>query len=71
MILEYNGLGKRIKKRRLELDMKQGTLCELTGISRPTISRIEHEKCSPHDYTIELIAKALEVDPHWLKYGWQ
>ena len=54
-------VGKKIKKLRLQKGMTQEALAAKTNLSVRTIQRIENEEVDPRSYTLNLIAKALEV----------
>lgn len=54
--------GKLIKKLRIEKGMTQEELAELTELSARTIQRIENGEVDPRTYSLQMIAKALDVD---------
>ena len=54
--------GKLIKELRLKKGMTQEELADKTEISARTIQRIENGEVDPRAYTLQMIAKALEVD---------
>lgn len=54
--------GRLIKELRTEKGMTQEQLAELTELSTRTIQRIEGGDVDPRAYTLQMIAKALEVD---------
>lgn len=54
--------GKLIKELRIEKGMTQEELAEKTEVSTRTIQRIENGQVDPRSYTLQMIAKALEVD---------
>lgn len=54
--------GKLIKELRLKKGMTQEELAEKTEVSARTIQRIENGEVDPRAYTLQMIAKALEVD---------
>ncbi len=54
--------GKRIKELRLKKGMTQEELALKTEVSARTIQRIENGEVDPRAYTLQMIAKALEVD---------
>lgn len=54
--------GKLIKDLRLKKGMTQDELAEKTEVSTRTIQRIENGDVDPRAYTLQMIAKALEVD---------
>ncbi|WP_297100972.1 helix-turn-helix transcriptional regulator [uncultured Draconibacterium sp.] len=54
--------GKLIKELRIKKGMTQEELAEKTEVSPRTIQRIENGQVDPRAYTLQMIAKALEVD---------
>ena len=54
--------GKLIKDLRIKKGMTQEELAEKTEVSSRTIQRIENGEVDPRAYTLQMIAKALEVD---------
>jgi transcriptional regulator with XRE-family HTH domain len=54
--------GKLVKELRVKRGMTQEELAEKTEISARTIQRIENGEVDPRAYTLQMIAKALEVD---------
>lgn len=54
--------GKRIKELRIKKGMTQEELADKTEVSARTIQRIENGEVDPRAYTLQMIAKALEVD---------
>ena len=54
--------GKLIKELRVKKGMTQEELAEKTEVSSRTIQRIENGEVDPRAYTLQMIAKALEVD---------
>lgn len=54
--------GKLIKELRIKKGMTQEELAYLTELSARTIQRIENGEVDPRSYTLQMIAKALEVD---------
>ncbi|MBS2097855.1 helix-turn-helix domain-containing protein [Carboxylicivirga linearis] len=54
--------GKLIKELRLKKGMTQEELADKTEVSTRTIQRIENGDVDPRSYTLQMIAKALEVD---------
>jgi transcriptional regulator with XRE-family HTH domain len=54
--------GKLIKELRIQKGMTQEELADKTEVSTRTIQRIEHGEVDPRSYTLQMIAKALEVD---------
>ena len=54
--------GKLIRELRLKKGMTQEELADKTEVSTRTIQRIENGDVDPRSYTLQMIAKALEVD---------
>jgi transcriptional regulator with XRE-family HTH domain len=54
--------GKLIKELRIKKGMTQEELAGKTEVSARTIQRIENGEVDPRAYTLQMIAKALEVD---------
>lgn len=54
--------GRLIKELRIKKGMTQEELADKTEISARTIQRIENGEVDPRAYTLQMIAKALEVD---------
>lgn len=54
--------GKLIKELRIKKGMTQEELADKTDLSARTIQRIENGEVDPRAYTLQMIAKALEVD---------
>ena len=54
--------GKLIRELRIKKGMTQEELADKTEVSARTIQRIENGEVDPRAYTLQMIAKALEVD---------
>ncbi|MBN1986318.1 MAG: helix-turn-helix domain-containing protein [Prolixibacteraceae bacterium] len=54
--------GLLIKELRIKKGLTQEELADLTELSSRTIQRIENGEVDPRAYTLQMIAKALEVD---------
>lgn len=54
--------GKLIKELRIKKGMTQEELADKTEVSARTIQRIENGEVDPRAYTLQMIAKALNVD---------
>jgi len=54
--------GKLIKDLRIKKGMTQEELADKTEVSARTIQRIENGEVDPRAYTLQMIAKALDVD---------
>ena len=67
--MNFEEIGKRIKKRRQELNMSQRQLSEETGISVQQISEYENAKKNIGLFTIDKIARALELSIDEIIHG--
>ena len=54
--------GRIIKELRIKKGMTQEELADMTELSARTIQRIENGEVDPRSYTLQMIAKALDVD---------
>lgn len=63
-------VGKNIRKARLEAGLTQQQVHKKSGIEMPRLSRYENGYILPTLETIEVLAKALRVDPKTL-VGWK
>jgi transcriptional regulator with XRE-family HTH domain len=54
--------GLRIKELRIKKGLTQEELADLTELSARTIQRIENGEVDPRAFTLQMIAKALDVD---------
>jgi transcriptional regulator with XRE-family HTH domain len=54
--------GKLIKELRLKKGLTQEELASMTELSTRTIQRIENGEVDPRSYTLQMIAKALDVE---------
>jgi transcriptional regulator with XRE-family HTH domain len=61
--------GDRIVKRRVELNINQKGLCEITGIPKQTMSRIEKNETEINFERLIAISKALNVSIDWIITG--
>ena len=63
MALDYNIIGERLKKARVEKNMTQEKLAELTDVSIALIGNLESEKINQgiSVFTLWKISKALEI----------
>jgi len=55
-------IGEYIKEKRLQMGMTQEELAAKTDISIRTIQRIENGEVDPRSYTLQMIAKVLDID---------
>jgi len=62
-------IGQRIKRRRLDLKLKQHELAAAVGVKQATVSDWEAEKFSPSRDIIKSIADFLQTTPGQLEYG--
>ena len=63
MELDYKAIGKRIKIQRIQREMTQEKLAELTGLSNPHISNVETGSTQVSLKSLIAIANALEITP--------
>ena len=61
-------LSDRLKQKRIELNLTQTKLAELSGTNQQTVQQAESGKTKRPRYIVEL-AQALNCDPLWLLYG--
>ncbi|HGB4309959.1 TPA: helix-turn-helix domain-containing protein [Salmonella enterica subsp. enterica serovar Thompson] len=61
-------LSSRIKQKRIELNLTQAQLAELSGTKQQTIQQVESGLTKRPRFLVEL-AQALNVNPLWLLYG--
>ena len=61
MELDYKAIGKRIKIQRIQREMTQEKLAELTGLSNPHISNVETGSTQVSLKSLIAIANALDV----------
>ncbi|EMX5813370.1 helix-turn-helix transcriptional regulator [Salmonella enterica] len=61
-------LASRMKKRRKELGISQTTLAERAGMRQQSVQYLESGSAKRTAFILEL-ARALECEPEWLKYG--
>lgn len=69
MELNYERIGQRIAKRRMQTGLKQNVLAERIGISNNYLSSIERGKEKPSLEIIVNICNALQVTPDYLLMG--
>lgn len=58
--------GGRLRQLRLERALTQHDLCQITGMSQDSLSRLENERRHARPSTIRRLAHALEVAPREL-----
>ena len=61
-----NGIGSRIRKRRLELGMSQEALGALVGIQKSGVHKVEAELVNVSATSLSKYARALQCDESWL-----
>lgn len=61
-------IGKRVKKKRIELNISQASLAELVGMKQQSISDLEAGNIEKPRNIVE-IANALNCSVEWLYYG--
>ena len=59
---DIDGVGQRLKQRRIERKMSVGTLAKRTGLGKATISRIEKGTTIPLLSVFAVICEELNVD---------
>jgi transcriptional regulator with XRE-family HTH domain len=59
-------LGKRVKIARIERDISQQELAELTGLRQSHVSLIENDRHNPSATAVRLLAQALDVSADYL-----
>jgi transcriptional regulator with XRE-family HTH domain len=62
-------VGRRILRRRKELDLTQRKLSKAAGVSYASISLWENDNTAPRGENLHNLARALECSPTWLLYG--
>lgn len=62
-------IGKRIRKRRKELNLTQTDIDQECGIKSGALSQIEHGTRTPSVITFYSLSKALDCDIEWLITG--
>ena len=60
-------LSQKIRKHRKMLHMSQSELSEITGISKRSIIKYEHNEAHPRPHYLKKIADALGVSPSYLE----
>lgn len=63
MELDYSEIGRRIARRRRQLNLKQSQLSEIVDISTPYMSNIERAISIPSTEVIMKLAVALDTTP--------
>ncbi len=63
------GIGQRISKLMLDMDVSNAKLARMIGVSRPTIGNWIDGKSAPTGENLTNLANALKVDPNWLMSG--
>lgn len=69
MDVQFTEMGKRIKTRRTEQNIKQNVLAEKLNISNNHLSAIENGKEKPSLDILLKICRELEVTPDYLLFG--
>lgn len=67
--LDYQAMGKRIRKRRRWIDLTQEQLAELAGVSTSFVGHLERGSRVPSVETLWRIARALETTMDWIAAG--
>lgn len=68
-MINFDLIGKRIKKARLEKHYTQEKLSEILNVSVEHLSRIENGAYRPSLGLIERISEILEIDESFLMFG--
>ncbi|MBQ8170838.1 MAG: helix-turn-helix transcriptional regulator [Oscillospiraceae bacterium] len=69
MEIDYKEVGKRMAKRRKELELKQYQVCEMINVNYKYISNLETGRSVPSLEVIMNICEALQVTPDYLLLG--
>lgn len=69
MSIDYCEIGKRIAKRRKELNLKQYELCELIDVNYKYISNLETGRSAPSLELIMRLCEALQTTPDYFLAG--
>lgn len=67
--LDYKMLGKRIKMRRRELDLTQGSLAEAANISVSFVGHIERGEKKASIETLAALSDVLDMDLNYMILG--
>lgn len=62
------GLRDRLRRTRKAQELSIAGLAEKAGLAHTTIRNIEEGRRMPGVDTVEMLARALGVDPRWLAY---
>lgn len=62
-------IGRRIRERRLRLDLTQDEVCDAAGLSKGFYSDIENDKTNMSVANVIRVADALTVSVEWLIRG--
>lgn len=60
---DYEKLAKALKKARIARGMTQAVLADVTGLSIPSISRLENDRQRPTTGDLAMLCWLLDVDP--------
>lgn len=69
MEIDMLSIGKRIKARRLELQLMQTDIYEQCGIASGVLSRMENGKNAPSVIAFHKLSEVLKCDMNWLATG--
>lgn len=69
MSIDYCEIGKRIAKRRKELNLKQYELCEMIDVNYKYISNLETGRSAPSLELIMRLCEALQTNPDYFLSG--
>jgi transcriptional regulator with XRE-family HTH domain len=62
-------IGKRIREARLTSNLSINALAKKVGVSSTAAWNWDNEYTTPRDESIDRIARALSIDPHFLRTG--
>lgn len=62
-------IGTRVREKRVSRGLTQEQLAAKSGVSQPTISRIERDGCEPGVRSLRALATHLGVTASWLLDG--
>lgn len=71
VLMEEETFGQRVRRARDAKMLSQAELAELAEMNREHIADIERGRAGkrPWPKTVRALARALDVDPHWLRDG--
>ena len=69
MLNQREQIAERLKTARLDMDLTQMQLAEITGLGRSTIMHYENAKAAPGAMELLKLSEALDVSPNYLLSG--